>query len=207
MRARLRRVIPVILTATWASAVVSGLGLLWTYGATPGADGHPPQRWPYRTSVKPSAGRANLVMAVHPRCPCTRATIAELARLMAASDGRVEAHVLFLAPGSMPGGWERSALWASAALIPGVHPIRDPGGDESARFGLETSGHVLIYDAEGHLRFSGGITATRGHEGDNAGLDAAIRAVSGDTGAAAHHPVFGCPIVERAGTLTTEERQ
>jgi len=192
MRLHLRRLLPIVITAFWAVAVIAGLGLLAVHGSTPGRAGHPPGAWPRSSVVKPATGCVNLVMAVHPRCPCTRASVAELARLMARSEGRVQAHVLFLAPQSKEEGWERSGLWASASEIPGVRAIADVGGAEAARFGLETSGHVLLYDANGELRFSGGITDGRGHEGDNAGLDAAIDVLSGRAGATASYPVFGC---------------
>ncbi|MDR3634423.1 MAG: hypothetical protein P4L84_11510 [Isosphaeraceae bacterium] len=194
MRLHFRRGVPIVITAAWGAAVVAGLSLMWGYGAMPGKNGHPRARWPESTLVRPVTGRANLVMAVHPRCPCTRASIAELARLMARCKGSVEAHVLFLAPASMQKGWERSDLWSSASLIPGVHPITDAAGSESARFGLETSGHVSLYDAAGNLGFTGGITDTRGHEGDNAGLDEVVNTLNGHATRTADYPVFGCPI-------------
>ncbi len=47
--------------------------------------------------------------------------------------------------------------------------LRDDDGAEAKRFGAETSGQTLLYDERGTLAFSGGITGSRGHAGDNAG--------------------------------------
>ncbi len=200
-----RRVLPFVCAAAWVVIVVAGTGWLWVYGSTPGRDGNPQHRWPSTSHVQPIAGKANLVMAVHPRCPCTRATLAELARLMAAAEGTLEAHLLFLAPATRPEGWERTDLWNTATAIPGVHAVVDRDGAEAARFGIETSGHVVLFDLKGNLGFSGGITAARGHEGDNAGRDAARIVASGQGTHTATHPVYGCPIFESPRVCTQEE--
>ena len=56
-----------------------------------------------------------------------------------------------------------------------------------------TSGHALLFDRDGHLLFSGGITPARGHEGDNFGASAIAARLAGRP-APAETPVFGCPI-------------
>ena len=56
--------------------------------------------------------------------------------------------------------------------------LRDDDGAEARRFGAETSGQTLLYDARGALAFSGGITGARGHAGDNAGRASLRRADS-----------------------------
>ena len=60
-----------------------------------------------------------------------------------------------------------------------------------------TSGQTILYGADGTLLFSGGITGSRGHAGDNdgrAGLVALLtRAGRGQT----RTKVFGCPLVSR----------
>ena len=37
----------------------------------------------------------------------------------------------------------------------------------ATEFGALTSGHALLYSTDGSLRFSGGLTDSRGHEGDS----------------------------------------
>jgi hypothetical protein len=121
----------------------------------------------------------------------------ELDRLMARCAGGCSACVLFFTPAGAAPGWADTDLWAHAARIPGVSVLADPGGAEALRFGASTSGQVLLYGADGALLFEGGITASRGHAGDNAGA-ASILALLRDEHAAgqARTPVFGCPIEE-----------
>jgi hypothetical protein len=182
-----------LLVAAWLVAVAAGAWGVGAYASRPGASGNAPNRWPGSRLVEPSSRGLTLVLFAHPRCPCTRATIAELARVMARCQGRLTANVLFFRPAdSSP--WERTALWERAAAIPGVSVAWDEGSEEAARFGARTSGQALVYDVTGTLRFSGGITAARGHEGDNTGRDAVVALAMGEAPAASSTPVFGCPL-------------
>src|SRR3712207_4573180 len=129
-------------------------------------------------------------MLAHPHCPCTRASINELARLMTQARGRVTAYVLFVKPEGFSDSWVQSDLWASAAAIPGVTPVLDDGGVEAARFRAATSGQTALYDAAGSLIFRGGITSARGHEGDNAGREAIVSLLTSDEAEEHDTPVF-----------------
>ena len=180
--------------ALWLLMIGAGTGLLWNYASTPGAAASTPDRWPAASRVKPAADRATLVMSAHPHCPCTRASIGELARLMTQARGRVTAYVLFVEPSNFSGEWARSELWASAAAIPGVTPVRDDGGVEAGRFHAATSGQTVLYDAAGNLLFSGGITSARGHAGDNAGRAAIVSLLTAGEADRREAPVFGCPL-------------
>jgi hypothetical protein len=66
--------------------------------------------------------------------------------------------------------------------------------EEARRFGVATSGHVLLYDRRGALIFSGGITAGRGERGDNLGRAAVLGLIMGKNGGDPGFPVFGCPL-------------
>ena len=70
----------------------------------------------------------------------------------------------------------------------------DGDGAEARRFGVATSGHVLLYDPRGDLIFSGGITAGRGERGDNRGRAALLGRIMGTGREGLEHPVFGCPL-------------
>ena len=70
---------------------------------------------------------------------------------------------------------EAKVTYYSAAEIPGVEVVSDEDDAQSAAFGAAVSGQTLLYDREGRLIFSGGITAARGHAGDNAGRSARSR--------------------------------
>jgi hypothetical protein len=180
--------------ALWIVAVGTGLFQLWDYSAAPGRAGTPAVDWPAGSQVHLVPGHANLIMFAHPHCPCTRASLDELAKLMTQCRGLVNVQVLFLKPHSEVDDWEKTDLWRSASEIPDVSVAADDKGREHARFGVETSGHVLLYDAAGKLIFSGGITPSRGHSGDNTGRDAVVRLLRHGGEERMKTPVFGCPL-------------
>ena len=186
-----------VLVLLWAAAVCVGSTLLWRYAATAGIAARPPEQWPAELKIAREPGRSTLVFLAHPRCPCTRASITELAALMSRVGQSTRAHVLFIRPRGVDGDWEKTALWQSAAAIPGVTVHSDPGGAQAALFRAVTSGQVVIYDPSGHLIFHGGITGARGHEGDNAGLDRALALLSGGHADRNESNVFGCSLDDR----------
>ncbi len=138
-------------------------------------------------------------MLAHPKCPCTRASIGELAQIVAETQGKLTAYVLFTKPQGAGADWDDTELRRSAAAIPGVTVVTDADGSEARRFGAETSGHTLLFDPDGALLFSGGITASRGHAGRNAGESAIIAAVNGGRSDSAGTPVFGCSLIRQPG--------
>ena len=196
-KSRLASKLAWIAAAAWLAAVAGGFAFLWRYKSTPAPGGAlAPERWPAASAVARAPDRATLLLFAHPRCVCTRASVAELARMMARFHDRVEARVLFWTPADAPRDWNATDLWTSAARIPGVTVLRDEGGREASRFAVATSGGVVLYDAFGRLLFRGGITAARGHEGDSFGQERIASLLT--TGAAdrADAPVFGCALDE-----------
>jgi hypothetical protein len=180
----------------WLLVVGIGLSVLWGYENSPGIRANPPNLWPTESKIQRGTDHATLVILVHPRCPCTRATIGELAELMAHCQGHLSAYVLFIKPAGFSGDWEKTDLWQSAAIIPGVNPIVDNDGAEAQLFHSATSGQTILYDAEGRLLFSGGITVSRGHSGDNAGRSAIVSLVNTGASVQTETSVFGCPLFD-----------
>jgi hypothetical protein len=178
----------------WLFAVGVGLRLILDYENTPGLSGASAAEWPADSEVARTPGLPTLVTMIHPRCPCSRASIGELALLMVSGQGRVSANVVFVKPKDFPEEWEKTDLWASAAMIPGVRVSVDDGGVEARRFGSRTSGQILLYSAEGQLLFSGGITSSRGHSGENDGRNALVALLTEGSAAQPETPVFGCPL-------------
>ncbi|MGQ0760777.1 MAG: RedB protein [Acidobacteriota bacterium] len=189
-----RRIGFALAVCLWIALVCAGMGWLWSYSQAAGPSANPPAHWPRESAITPIANRHTLVMLVHPKCPCTRASMEELSKLMTNCAGRLNAHVLFLTPKSAPHDWYRTDTWSSAARIPGVTTIVDHDGKEAARFGALTSGQVVLYDTDGRLVFTGGITASRGHMGDNAGRGAIEALVNTSVANITHGPAFGCPL-------------
>jgi hypothetical protein len=194
-KSRLRRILPVVLVAVWLPLVIGGLIGLWNYSTTPCDPGNPPASWPTASQLPPCAGAMTLVMVVHPHCPCSRASIGELAELMAHMQQQLHAWVLFVRPHDFDENWAETDLWHDAQAIPGVHTLTDYDGREARRFGAATSGETLLYDASGHLLFAGGVTSARGHFGDNAGITAIFDRVDNASARRfARAAVYGCPL-------------
>src|SRR5689334_24929893 len=81
------------LAGVWLAAACAGLGLVTAYANRPGPDARAPERWPEGSRLSRDTTRANLVMLVHPGCPCSRASLEELDRLLARSRGLVATQV------------------------------------------------------------------------------------------------------------------
>src|SRR5262249_51360858 len=99
----------------WALAVCAGFSALLRYEGKPGQAAAAPTVWPPKVPVAFVQDRLNLVLVGHPQCPCTRASIAELDRIMARCQGRLKATVLFLQPSTEPDDWSKTELWRKTA--------------------------------------------------------------------------------------------
>ena len=191
----------VALIGLWLVAVGAGFAVTMKYQSTAGTVGRPPPHWPAGTRIVLNAGRDTLVMFAHPCCPCTRASVEELNRVLAQAPDRVVAQVFFFKPAGTSEDWVKTDLWRSVAAIPGVSVHEDPAGAEAARFGAETSGFVLLFDTHGHILFQGGITGSRGHAGDNAGESAILDLLAGRPAGQGmglkRTPVYGCSLLNK----------
>jgi hypothetical protein len=182
----------------WLAAVAAGFSVLARWDNEPGAAARAATRWPEDSRIVRDASRPTLLMLAHPRCSCTRASIEELAELMARATHRPKAYVVFIKPGGVAAEWEKTELWRSAAVIPDVTVLRDEQGLETQRFGAETSGQTFLYSAAGNLLFSGGTTGSRGHAGDNAGRASILALLNRAESQQSGTPVFGCPLFAEA---------
>ena len=115
---------------------VVGVGflVLQLHGAAPGQGGRAIERWPDQSIVPLNSRRPTLVVAAHPLCPCTRATVAELTRVLTSYAGKVDANILILLPESAGHGWGPTDGLRRLGTMAGVQLIDDPGGKEATRF-------------------------------------------------------------------------
>lgn len=183
-------------TFIWVVGVSTGGVLVVKHEFTPGPSASA-ATWPADVSLTRTKDRPTLLMFVHPRCPCSSASMEELARVVTLCRERVSASVVFFTPTESPEQWLNQSSWKQANSLPGVSTIRDDGGAIARSFGVITSGQVLLFDQQGALVFSGGITGSRGHAGDNAGVQAVVQLIRGTIDTPAHPlntPVFGCAI-------------
>ena len=183
--------------AMWLVGAVAGLWVLWSYENTPGEAATSGGRWPAETHLARSPGQPTLILLAHPQCTCTGASLAELAEVLGRTHNPPKTYVLFLKPSEFFDGWEKTDLWRTASSLPNVTVLRDDDGREAARFGAVTSGQTLMYDADGELVFSGGITGARGHAGDNAGRSALIAILDRKQPSQRATSVFCCSLISR----------
>jgi hypothetical protein len=187
-----------ILLVAWL-AIAIGIGVfVWRYKLTPGATADAPEHWPVGAiTVPPPEDRPVLVMFAHPKCSCTRASLATLTKLLGDVGPLVRAHVVFLDPDGAPADFFDSETVRRAKSVPGLSVSLDRDGQAARRFGALTSGHVVLYSRTGALMFSGGITSARGHEGESYGtrrIRAVLRSEPADRASA---PTFGCELFDR----------
>ncbi|MBI3819433.1 MAG: RedB protein [Planctomycetes bacterium] len=190
----------------WFSTVTFGIYELAAYSNAPCPEPKAPETWPADASIVRNAGKDTLLLFAHPKCPCTRATMGELAILLTRAPDRCTTTVLFYAPDSGGEDWLDTDLWRDAKNIPGVRVVADRGGVEARRFHVETSGEALVYDKNGSLVFSGGITASRGHAGDNPGRESIEQWLLKGRRLSPDNPVFGCSLLTPCGEQNTNNQ-
>src|SRR5579872_6488183 len=78
----------------WLGMVLFGAVLLTRYSTSAGKNLQPPAHWPAASGLKRDNARPTLLMFMHPQCPCSRASVGELALLMAHCQGKLSTHVL-----------------------------------------------------------------------------------------------------------------
>jgi hypothetical protein len=182
------------LLGAWGLAVAAGMLLMGAYAARPGDAGAVPARWPAGGAVRLDGRRPTLLIFLHPRCPCSRASLDELAIILDRCGDRVSAHAVVFWARHDREDWVPSPFEAALTDIPGLAAHPDRGGEEARRFGVATSGHVLLFDTRGDLIFSGGITPGRGERGDSEGRAALLGRIMGERGEGPEPPVFGCSL-------------
>jgi hypothetical protein len=188
-----------VFALVWLAGVGYGLWRLWAYDNRPGVEASAPGRWPEQTALTRSTTGPTLLFVAHPQCTCTRASLDELAEILArAAMHPPRTYVLFLKPFSTGIDWEQTDLWQRASSLPQVSVLRDDDGTEARRFGVETSGQALLYDDDGRLVYSGGITGSRGHAGENAGELALVALLTRGHAERRSAGVFGCSLFSTA---------
>ncbi len=185
------------LVVLWLLTVGGGIWWLQARAFAPSTAGAPAAAWPEGGALSPYAGGHTLVVALHPECPCSMATLDQLDHILAQTEGKLGARLLIAHYDELPTSPEKSELWARASRLPRSILFTDRGGEERRRFDARTSGETRLYDPQGRLVFHGGITLGRGHRGDNPGQSTVLALVRGTPEAApvlSTTPVFGCAL-------------
>jgi len=185
--------LPIVLLL-WLAAACGGLGAIARYNhrAGPGAVTQP--QWPSHSTLTFDHTRFNLVLALHPQCSCSKATLSELERILSRSGERLTVYALVVLPENAPASWRESDIVAQLNALPNTQILFDQNGAESLRFGASTSGHALLFSPEGTRLFHGGITESRGHIGENAGEQNVLDLIQRKPALCEETPVYGCKL-------------
>jgi len=179
----------------WLGLVAAGYSRLLKYSFRDGGATAAPRTLPLSLAGGTPLERPQIFLALHPRCPCSRATMHELEKILTRAPNRADVTVLMFQPAAVSASWTEGALLDECRRLNcRIRP--DPDGALASSLGSLTSGALVLYDASGHLRYRGGITSARGHEGDNPGASAVIEVLTGLRESLSSMPVFGCPISE-----------
>lgn len=193
----MKKNIVIAVVTVWA--IIIGIGTVWMldYSSRPGRIGNSPASLSTDYLNDNSSKLPKLLVFLHPQCPCSRATLTELNRLVERNSDSIDVNIFFYQPANESREWVETALWKTASEIPNakISPISET---ELQKFGAITSGQTLLYDSDGNLVFSGGITSARGHEGANSGSNIIEGYLHGKPTTFSETPVFGC-------ILTTSE--
>ncbi len=194
--------------ASWLGSVIFGFWILLVHNTdtgNPSLDEYGIRATLVRDHVDPIAlcalkefippeGELHVVMAVHPKCPCTRSTLAELERLLGTESTTTRCVFLVSMPSEMPMSWLDSGTTKLAMGIPNARIVVDVDAKRAQRLGLKNSGEILIVQPDGTVSFSGGITSGRTCSQENPGSVAVASLFRGDSIHAITTPTFGCPI-------------
>lgn len=189
--------------ALWLGVAGVGFFALLAHAHRPGEVASPAQLDALEGVAKSEPGVWHVVMGVNPNCPCSHASVAQLAHLERRFRERLRAVVLTTHGGRVldPQEATRSASWLHEH--PALRVVDDAQGTACRAAGIKTSGAVVLYDPAGRPRFWGGITPSRGHVGPCTGLEAAAALVEGRLPPATTAPAYGCALATPAegGTL------
>ena len=177
----------------WATTIGAMVRAIRRFESTPGRAADALQSWPSTSRIPRAPGEWRLVMLIHPHCSCSRASLSELERIIEKSPRSLRTYIVVYRPSDFANGWEKTDVFTSASRLPRTRIVLDQDGHEARLFHGFTSGQTYLYDGDGKLRFSGGITLLRGHAGFNSGSAEVMNIVRSNAGSGTH-PVFGCAI-------------
>ncbi|MBX3315355.1 MAG: hypothetical protein KF902_00675 [Phycisphaeraceae bacterium] len=193
----------------WLGLLGLGVGIIERYAHLPGPIGSEPGAHEQRE--RPLAR-----MYVHPRCPCSRASLLELASLMSAPGVDADVEIHLYSPADASDDWAKGRTWQIAERIPRARVLIDPEAARAHADGALTSGHLVVRTAAGTVAFSGGITRARGEQGPSPAHDRVLPLLRTDPDqdntltlaavAPATSPVFGCQITHERDCSTRAKR-
>ena len=184
----------------WGVLLAGSFAVVHAYMARPGPVATVvAARWPAQTELGQPGGVAQLLVFLHPRCPCTDATLTNLSTVVRAeSKSGAPAEITVVISGPAASGGCPPQLQRTLDAMGHVKVRIDADGRMARDFGAATSGHVVWSDGQGRVGFSGGITPGRGHVGpcESLALLAAAMKSHGSDKPVEATAVYGCSIFD-----------
>lgn len=176
---------------TWILAVLGGLGAFWWQSTRPGLAATPPLK---TEELHLDSQNETLVLFIHPRCQCTKASAYELGQLESKVKSAFNVRVVAYYPEHESQDWADTALLDGLRALPRTQIIYDKGGKLSYSLGARSSGYTMLFNNKGQLQFRGGLTESRGHTGESQGGRSIAALIEGREPEARVTPHFGCSL-------------
>ena len=133
----------------------------------------------------------NLVMFLHPRCGCSLASLKELKQLVDRSPADLKVTLVIMKYEQVPDADEKD-FQEGLKGIRGARILRDPAGNMAKNLGAMTSGITYLVANDRKIIFQGGLTPSRGHEGETIGQAFILDWLRTRREATVLEKVFGC---------------
>ena len=118
-----RRGVTALVVTVWLAMAGAGMKLLLDEQSRPGAPATAPANWPVASTLPHTSRTPTLLVFLHPLCPCSHATLAELERLLARTHGGLSVLVIFAFLRNL-----RATLIPSLALPVSIVATSKPSG-------------------------------------------------------------------------------
>jgi hypothetical protein len=177
--------------ATWIIAVLGGLAGFWWKNTRPAVAETPVLK---TEALNLDTQDETLVLFIHPRCDCTKASAHELSQLERKVRSAFNVRVVAYYPEHEAKSWADTDLLAELRALPRTEIIYDRGGKLSYSLGARSSGYTMLFDRKGQLQFRGGLTESRGHVGESQGGRSIAALIEGREPEARVTPHFGCSL-------------
>jgi hypothetical protein len=192
----------------WLSSIVVGFWILLEHNTDPGRVSSAidelnttlvrsyvePIPAEYLADFVPEAGTVHVIMALHPKCPCTRTTLAELEHVLALQKERAKCTFLVTLPSNESMSWIDTDTVTFAKKLPTAEIVIDVDSERANQLDLLNSGALLLLHSNGTVSFRGGITSGRTCSVENPGSRAVSDLLRGDVVDPITTPVFGCSL-------------
>ena len=186
-----------ILAATFLAAVLTTGIFGYNYKSCFGSNTTAATHWPAQVRLARSQQQATLVVFLHPHCINSSVTLTELAKILPALRGKAQVYLSFYSPRNQQVTWVKHSPWKQAERMQNVNIYADINGEDSEKFGAQSSGEMFLYDKTGALVFHGGLNRKFGFMGGRAGVEALLAWIGNNTVDAANKnipretPVWG----------------